>query len=44
MAIVHGYNVASMVAVGILLGSAVVCGLVVTSRPYAASADEVSAA
>jgi EmrB/QacA subfamily drug resistance transporter len=35
MATVHGYNVAALVAVGILLGSAVICGLIVTSRPYA---------
>jgi hypothetical protein len=36
MATVHGYNVAATVAVGILLGSAVICGLVVTGRPHAA--------
>ncbi|HVD89038.1 MAG TPA: MFS transporter [Jatrophihabitantaceae bacterium] len=35
MATVHSYNVASLVAVGILLGSAVICGLIVTNRPYA---------
>jgi len=34
VATVHGYNVASLVAVGILVGSAVICGLIVTSRPY----------
>jgi MFS family permease len=37
MATVHGYNVASLVAVGILLGSAVVCGLIVAGRPSAQS-------
>jgi hypothetical protein len=37
MATVHGYNVASIVVVAILLGSAVLCGLTVTSHSYAES-------
>jgi EmrB/QacA subfamily drug resistance transporter len=38
-AIVHGYNVASTVAVGILLGSAAICGLVLTRRRDAPGRD-----